>query len=106
MLKNLPLKKSCSTKTKKWSASTENDDVFELQKTKSEDSVKTAPPQTKEPFIEPKELPNHRYTYSEYMALRNEMADYKTMVAITPLMQNNQNLQSQHFRMSQSIKAK
>merc|ERR1712008_530210 len=45
---------------------------------------------------------NHRYTYSEYLALQNQGDQH--LVAITPLMQTNQHLQSQHFRMSQSIK--
>ena len=57
------------------------------------------PKQTLKSQREPR---NHRYTYSEYLALRNQGDQH--LVAITPLMQTGQNLQSQHFRMSQSIK--
>ena len=107
------LLQSTKSRRQKWSASTDNDDVFELEQPKGRTTTTTiAPPSSSNPSPEPvkevvvltkqKQPRNHRYTYSEYLALRNQGDQH--LVAITPLMQTNQHLQSQHFRMSQSIK--
>ena len=103
---NLKVQSSKSRK-QKWSASTENDDVFELEQSPprlpSAPSSPSPEPVPKEVVLLKQKQPrNHRYTYSEYLALRNQGDQH--LVAITPLMQTNQHLQSQHFRMSQSIK--
>ena len=85
----------------KWSANDVNFDLSEsgISTRKSTEFDRSS---TRKSTPRPQQNGNNTERYSEYATWKNQ---YKNLISITPLMPQNQHIQSQHFRMSQSIKS-